>query len=226
MKYYIEITLLDEQEENLFKLWSKLFTQIHLGLVEIKNDQNQSPIGISFPEYFMGEKFGVLGSKLRLFAKDEETLQKFDAKKWLDRLSDYIHLTSIREVIPQKISGYAIFSRYQPKINKEKLMRRHQKREEKWKSIINDPQSEPQKIVIAQEKLNKRQQRKNNYDKEQTVKEPFIKLKSLSQGNEFCLWIKKTKAEQPNYQKFSTYGLSSFDKEKLNNKNYSTIPEF
>ncbi|MBU6339043.1 MAG: type I-F CRISPR-associated endoribonuclease Cas6/Csy4 [Rickettsiales bacterium] len=229
MKNYIEITLLDEAEINSFDLWSKLLTQIHLGLTSIKeieqDGKEKSPIGISFPEYFMGKKFGVLGSKLRLFAKNESDLQKFDSAKWLSRLSDYIHVSNIREV-PQKIDGYAIYNRYQPKVNKDRIIRRHQKREEEWKNIISNPNSDSKEITAAQEKLNKRQQRTNNYDKEKPVNEPFIKLKSLNSNKEFCLWIKKTTATQANYQKFSTYGLSNYDKEKIDDKNYSTVPEF
>lgn len=218
MKFYYEITVIPNHEVGEHFILSKLFTQIHLGLAsikEIENGKEKSPIGVSFPEYKMGEKFGVIGSKLRLFANDELTLQNFDVQKWLSRLSDYVHISGIREV-PQRINGYAIFSRHQPKTNAERLMRRHQKREEEWTNIIKNSNSSPQEIAKAQEKLNKRQQRENNYDKKQSIKEPFIKLQSLSTGNEFCLWIKKTTRDQPTYQKFSTYGLS----------NISTLPEF
>jgi CRISPR-associated endonuclease Csy4 len=215
MKFYHEITVIPNHEIGEHFIWSKLFTQIHLALVSIQDEQKKSPVGISFPEYFMGEKFGVIGSKLRLFAQSEPELQKLDIQKWLSRLTDYIHISAIREV-PQKISGYVTYNRHQPKVNKERLMRRHQKREEGWKSIINDLQSEPEKIAAAQKKLSARQQRINNYNKEKVVKEPFIKLKSLSSENDFCLWIKKTAATEPSYQKFSTYGLSGF----------SSLPEF
>jgi CRISPR-associated endonuclease Csy4 len=48
------------------------------------------------------------------------------------------------------------------------------------------------------------------------IKHPFIKLKSLSSQNEFCLWIKKTSAKEYVFEKFNTYGLSGI----------STTPEF
>lgn len=207
MKFYIEIKLNSCEEIPLSLLWEKFFPQIHLGLAsikEIENGKEKSPIGVSFPEYKMGEKFGVIGSKLRLFANDELTLQNFDVQKWLSRLSDYVHISGIREV-PQKINGYAIFSRHQPKTNKERLARRYAKRHNvDYESALK------------------------HYDnmKEKSVKMPFIKLKSLSKGRDFCLWIQKTAIDQPTYQKFSTYGLSGFDKERLSNKNYSTVPEF
>lgn len=228
MKFYYEITVIPNHEVGKHFILSKLFIQIHLALAsikEIENGKEKSPIGVSFPEYKMGEKFGVIGSKLRLFAQNESELQKLDIQKWLSRLADYIHISGILEV-PAKISGYAIYSRHQPKLNKDRLMRRHQKRTEEWQNIINNPNSEPEKVAAAKEKLETRQQRVNSYEKEKPTKDPFIKLKSLSGGNEFCLWIKKTAIDQPNYQKFSTYGLSNLDKEKLSDKNYSTVPEF
>ncbi|NBV06394.1 MAG: type I-F CRISPR-associated endoribonuclease Cas6/Csy4 [Proteobacteria bacterium] len=198
MKFYHEVTVIPNHEIGENFIWSKLFTQIHLGLASIKevekNGKEKSSIGISFPEYFMDKKFGVLGSKLRLFAQSESDLQKLEIQKWLSRLTDYIHVSDIREV-PQKINGYAIYNRYQPKVNKERLARRHAKRH----NIDYDTALDHYKDMSNK-----------------SVMYPYIKLKSLSSENEFCLWIKKTKTDQPSYQKFSTYGLSSV----------STLPEF
>ena len=80
MNYYIEITLIDNSDLNLFSLWSKVFQQIHLGLVEIQDDQGRVPIGLSFPDYVTGEKYSVLGGKLRLLAKDEAILSRFNIR--------------------------------------------------------------------------------------------------------------------------------------------------
>ncbi len=219
MKFYHEITIIPNHEVGEHFIWSRLFTQIHLALVSIKEiDQDgieKSPIGISFPEYFLGEKFGVIGSKLRLFAQSELELQKLDIQKWLSRLTDYIHISGIREV-PQKVNGYAIYSRRQPKVDKERLMLRHQKREEGWKSVINNPNSDLEKVRAAKQKLEERQKRVNSYEKEKPVKEPFVKIKSLSGGNDFRLWVRKNAVNELNYQKFSTYGLSGV----------SSLPEF
>lgn len=197
MKNYIEINLLDEAKIDPFNLWSQLLTQLHIALAsikEIEDKKEKSPIGISFPEYSMGEKFGVIGSKLRIFAQDEATLQKLDTQKWLSRLTDYIHISDIRKV-PTKIHGYAIYNRYQPKVNKERLARRYAKRHNtNYENALKHYEGMNEKKVVL----------------------PFIRLKSLSSSNEFCLWIKKEKVDQPNYQKFSTYGLSAV----------STLPEF
>ena len=82
MRYYQEITLMKNADIDRHFLLSKTFQQIHLGLVEMQDKHKQVPIGVSFPEYKMGEKFGRLGSKLRVFAPDEATLKAFDTGKW------------------------------------------------------------------------------------------------------------------------------------------------
>ena len=56
MKYFVEMTLLSNSEISLNFIWSKLFGQLHLGLVEMQDDQGRVPIGISFPDYVAGEK--------------------------------------------------------------------------------------------------------------------------------------------------------------------------
>ena len=195
MKQYIEITLSQNEEINFSDLWSKLFTQIHLGFVSIQDDQEKSPIGISFPEYFMDKKFGILGSKLRLFAQSESDLLIFDTKKHLSRLSDYVHISGIREV-PQKINGYSTYSRYQPKVNKERQARRRAIRHK----VDYDAALEHYSSM-----------------NHKTITMPYINLKSLSSKNKFCLWIKKTSTTEPSNKKiYSTYGLSLS----------STVPEF
>lgn len=194
MKHYIEITLLENPDINLFSLWSKVFQQIHLGLVEMQDDQGRVPIGLSFPEYITGEKFSLLGGKLRLLAKDEATLSQFNAAKWLSRLSDYVDYTSIRPV-PEKLTGYAIYQREQPKTNKERLARRYAQRHN----------VDYETALMCYSKI-----------AQQTITTPFIRLKSLSGDQEFCLWIKKTMVAEASGATFSSYGLSAV----------SSVPEF
>jgi len=187
MRFYCEITLLPNPEVNLNFLWSKVFQQIHLGLVEMQDDRKQVPIGVGFPEYVTGEKYSVLGGKCRLFAQDEVTLARFDAAKWLDRLSDYVHCTRIRPV-PEKLVGYAIYQRQQPKTNKERLARRYAVRHK----------------VSYDEAL-------RYYGDMAPIRipTPYIRLKSLSSEQTFCLWIKKTLVSEPSGACFSSYGLSA-----------------
>ena len=215
MKFYLEITLLPNPEVGVNFLWSKVFQQIHLGLVEMQDNQRQVPIGLSFPEYVIGDKYSLLGSKLRLFANDEAMLNQFDAVKWLARLSDYVHCTSIRPV-PEKIVGYAIYQREQPKTNPERLARRYAKRhgvdfDTALNGLVDLKSTE--KPLNADFKI---QFRYCEMTKKK-ISSPFIRLKSMSSEQVFCLWIKKILVDtQSSATYFSSYGLSSI----------STVPDF
>ena len=188
MKYYLELTLLDCSDFSLYELWSQLYAQVHLTLVEAKNQQQKVSVGVSFPQYRFNpeKKLGFLGTKLRLFAQTEEELNQLHIKEWLDRLTDYVHITSIREV-PENIKGYAIFKRKQPKTNAERLARHRAKRGD----IGFDEALARYSNVVT------------------TTDLPFIQLKSLTNEQPFKLFIKKQPAEQSASQVFSTYGLSS-----------------
>ena len=213
MKFYLEITLLPNPEVGINFLWSKVFQQIHLGLVGMQDEQGGVPIGVAFPEYVLGDKYSVLGGKLRLFAEHEATLSQFNASNWLVRLSDYVHCISIRPV-PEKLSGYATYQREQPKTSKERLARRYAKRhgmdlETALHSTIDlTAKSPPNAAYKTQFRY---------YDMPQkAVTTPFIRLQSLSSGQTFCLWIKKTMVAEPIGAVFNSYGLSAI----------STVPEF
>jgi len=214
MRCYLEITLIPNADINRHFLWSKTFQQIHLGLVEIQDSQKGVPIGLSFPEYKMGEKFGVLGSKLRLFAADEAALTRFDVTKRLSRLSDYVHCTGIRPV-PGAVKGYAVYKREQPKTGRERLARRFAKRHNlDYETAFNgkvelcakhDNATEYQKVLMSYSQM-----------PHKIITTPFIRLKSLSSGNTFCLWIKKTEVAEFSGGTFSRYGLSAS----------ATVPDF
>lgn len=194
MRFYCEITLLPNPEVNVHFLWSKLYQQLHLGLVEIQDAHKRAPIGVSFPEYVVGEKFSVLGSKCRLFAADLSTLESLNVAKWLSRLSDYVHYTSIRPV-PATVTEYVTYQRLRPKTNKERLARRYAKRHDVTEVEAMARYGDMAPVSVSM---------------------PFIRLTSLSNGETFCLWIKKTVVEKPFEADFSCYGLSAT----------ATVPEF
>ena len=214
MRCYQEITLIPNADINRHFLWSKTFQQIHLGLVEIQDAQKRVPIGLSFPEYKMDEKFGILGSKLRLFATDESALTRFDVASRLSRLSDYVHCTGIRPV-PSTVKGYAVYQREQPKTGRERLARRYAKRHNlDYETAFNgkvelcakyDNATECERMLMSYSEMPYK-----------TITTPFIRLKSLSSGNMFCLWIKKKEIENSLNGIFTTYGLSSA----------ASVPEF
>lgn len=204
MKFYQEITLIDQAEISPYFIWSKLYTQLHIALAEMKDESDKVSIGVSFPQYIFEEKVENqkakinLGKKLRLFAESEDDLKKLDIRRWLERLEDYVHITSIREV-PSGIKSYAIYKRKQVKTNAQRLARHRVKRGD----------------IGFDEAL----ARYSNAVKTSNL--PYIEMKSLSTSDQqsekrFKLFIEKLPAEQSETQIFSTYGLSS----------ESTVPEF
>jgi CRISPR-associated endonuclease Csy4 len=196
MNYYLEITLLSNPDINLFSLWSKAYQQIHLGLVEMQDAQGHVPIGVSFPEYTQEKPYGILGEKLRLFAPEPKMLEAFNVDKWLSRLSDYVHYTSIRQV-PANLKGHATYQRYQPKAfaQRERLARRYAKRHnmdyDSALAYYKDNRKEPSDV-------------------------PFIHLTSLSGGQAFRFFIKKIPRDVAVKGNYNTYGLSTI----------ATVPEF
>lgn len=197
MKYYIEITLTGSPDFPLYRLWSKLYTQLHLALVENRNTNNQVNIGVSFPEYrFHSEKgIGFLGTKLRLFAEEELILKKIDLQKWFARLMNDIQISPVYPVPQNEITGYAIFSRKQVKTGAERLARRQLKRHRELS--FRETVERYQKTIT-------------------TSPLPFIQLESLTNGHPFKLFIEKKPATNKNIRPFTTYGLSS----------EATVPEF
>ncbi len=204
MKFYQEITLIDQAEISPYVIWSKLYTQLHIALAEIKDDSDKVGIGVSFPQYIFEEKVESqktkinLGKKLRLFSQSEADLKKLDIRYWLDRLEDYVHITSIREV-PSDIKGYAIYKRKQVKTNAQRLARHRVKRGD----IGFDEALARYSNVVT------------------TTNLPYVEMKSLSTSDKqsekrFKLFIEKQSAEKSETQVFSTYGLSSV----------SSVPEF
>lgn len=204
MKFYQEITLIDQAEISPYFIWSKVYTQLHIALAGIKDESDKVGIGVSFPQYIFEEKIENqkakinLGKKLRLFAESEDDLKKLDIRRWLERLDDYVHITSIREV-PSDIKGYAIYKRKQVKTNAQRLARHRVKRGD----IGFDEALARYKNVVTITNL------------------PYIEMKSLSTSDQqsekrFKLFIEKQSSEKSESQVFSTYGLSS----------KSSVPEF
>ena len=200
MHYYIELKLIKDSEISPYFIWSKLYTQLHLALVEMQDANAQVPIGVSFPEYKVGESKGkafmLLGSKLRIFAQDEATLSKLNLPKWLARLEDYIHIKSI-QLVPENVQNHLVVSRYRPKSNIELVARRIVKR----KQFTLDLAIAYLNTVDEAKKLKGYKQNWEPF--------PYIQLKSLSGKQDFSLCISQTTVDEMKGGVFSTYGLSS-----------------
>lgn len=193
MKYYQELVLIKHPEISPYFLWSKIYAQVHLALVEMQN-AGKTSIGVSFPEYEISQNRGRLGNKLRLFAENQTDLENLTLAKWLARLNDYVHQTGFREV-PGKVNQYAIYQRYHTLGNANLLARRYAKRHN----------------VSLEEAL----KRYKNLEISLTEL-PFIRLKSLTNGNIFNLFINKKPVDSLINKGFNAYGLST----------ESSVPEF
>jgi len=190
MKFFQEITLLPGVDIDINFLWQKAFKFLHLALVGLKNSEDLIPVGISFPEY--EEKDKKLGTKIRLFAPNQEILAELDISNKLKSLSDYLHITSIRNVPTGLVKQHALFSRWRSIANPERLARRRAKRQgvsleqamEHFKDYKTDISSAP----------------------------PYIATKSLSNNNDFRLYISMKKVSEPSTGLFSCYGLSTSER--------------
>lgn len=216
MRFYQEITIIKTPDISPYFIWSKLYTQLHLALVEQQKPDRTVDIGVSFPEYHCFEKDGkniaALGTKLRVFAYSQAAVEQLNLPNWLSRLADYIHITSIKPV-PSQVREYLQVTRYRPNMNLEKLTRRFMQRESKRLnkeiSFEEAKQIQNQRFV---EKANGRislEEAKAHYSNPEVKDLPFIKIKSLSGEQEFSLLINQQLAESPQQGSFSTYGLSS-----------------
>jgi len=201
MNYYQEITLLPDAEITLGFIWQKLYQQIHLALVENKTGENQSAVAVGFPQY--GSRGFPLGSKLRLFARTEETLRQLKTESWLSRLTDYCHVKSIRPV-PEGVSQYVCFKRKQFKSN---LLKEAQRRA-KYKN----------------ETLEEALQHFQHYEKECEL--PYINMTSLSMqkadskaSRQYKLFIRREISDAPLQGEFNCFGLSKA-------KNTASVPSF
>ena len=185
MKYYQELTLLPQEDIDLYFIWHKLYQQIHLALVENKTGDNASAIGVAFPEYNADKYY--LGTKLRLLAEDEKLLEQLQCEKWLNRLRDYVRVGLIKPV-PEKLTGYACFKHVKLKGNKGKLARRRAKRNgETFHQALSHFED----------------------FEEQSSKLPYINMISQTNGQRFRLFIERQEMEQSKTGFYSCYGLSN-----------------
>lgn len=206
MNFYQELTLIKSPDISLYFIWSKLYTQVHLALVEAKNPDETVNIGVSFPEYACFEKDGetvtALGSKLRVFAQGKEDLEQLDLLKWCERLLDYIHIKKIAPV-PDTNSHLRV-----------KRLRQVKNQDAKTRSFAS-------KRGLSFEQVKKLRiqhiAKKNNISLEQAAhayenpvleKRPYIRMHSLRGGNAFSLTIDQTVAEKAAPGTFNTYGMS------------------
>jgi len=192
MNKYVEITLLNDADIDLYFLWEKLYAQLHLAFVETVNDNGLVSVGVSFPKYRDGNK-PWLGDKIRIFAESEGELNNLNLDKWLDRLTDYIHVKKVKDV-PEKVNGYAFFKRLNDKSNQEKLARRRAKN--------LDISIEEARVFFADQ--DNRQQ-----PKRQLTHYPYISTLSLHSDSKYPMTVVREETTEAVFNGgFSTYGFS------------------
>lgn len=188
MNYYLELTIIGNPELTPYQIWSKLYTQLHLAFVEQKDVQDKTVYGVSFPQYrtLADKKIAYLGYKLRVFAPTEQALSALNLDKWIERLVDYIHISSIRSV-PDDIKGYANYYRAIPKMTLDERITHQAKRH-----------------GVSYDKVAKHFE---NYE-EQSFAHPYVQLISQTNRQSYPLYIGKQTAEVLTDGRFGTYGLS------------------
>lgn len=184
MKFYQDITILPDIETSTGFILQKIYSQLHLTLVEMKTENGNSNVAVSFPDY-ANTSFPP-GNKLRLFSTDKAQLQKLDISRCLSRLSDYMHCTSIKEV-PLRIDKHALFKRVQFDTSLERLARRRSRRKnESYEQAIKHFHG----------------------FKEQESELPYINVRSLSNDKRFRLFIRQEIVDEESQGEFNCYGLS------------------
>lgn len=192
MKYFQEITLIPDEEATAYFLWSKLYTQLHVALADVKNKYSIDGIGVSFPNYRYEEKngkaFGTLGNKLRIFAPTEAILQTLDLVKRLDehQMTDYVYIKAIRQ-IPEHVA-YVRVRRIRAKSLERKI-----KDYAKYEGISYEEAKE----YCQQHK------------KASLMDYPYVQLKSLGNRHHFNLSVIQEEVTVPISGKFNTYGINS-----------------
>jgi len=214
MTHYIEISLIDTKKFNIYELWSRLYTQVHLALVEQQNSDKTVNIGVSFPEYFYREEknttFSGLGGKLRIFAQSKEELESVSLNTWLNRLTDYMDISSIQEV-PSNGVYHIIVSNYVKPKNLSSVTKRFMKRESErlGRELSFSEAKQLQHQRFAEKNAVSLEEAEKHYKNPQVLNFPYIKLKSLSNKNTFTLRIRQKQVAEKIEGSFNTYGLSS-----------------
>lgn len=193
MKFYQEITLING-DKPLYVVWSDLYRQFHIALADLKNSQGIERIGVSFPEYKYEEisdkngkskTFATLGTKLRVFAPEQTDLLLLDMSKWLERLSDYVHIKSISQV--GNIMGHVVVRRYRYKSLEKKA--------QDYAKLKN--------IGFDEALIHTRQYRQlpKSY--------PFILLKSETNQSEYRLSVWQETVTEEQMGNFNSYGMNN-----------------
>ncbi|WP_413519890.1 type I-F CRISPR-associated endoribonuclease Cas6/Csy4 [Psychrobacter glacincola] len=187
LTHFQEITIIPDPDIAPYFIWSKLFTQLHIALADIKNNHGIESIGVSFPDYHYdnkNEKSSKLGLKLRIFAPNQKDLETLHLDKWLSRLTDYVHVKGIKEV-GGKATGYVSVHRYRFKpieVQVESLAKKMEISNDEAMAIVTKRKTE--------------------------LKLPFIRMFSESNKTHYPLQILQQPSEEDVAGSFNVYGMN------------------
>ena len=213
MKYYQELTLIDQAEISPYFIWSKVYTQIHIAFADYNRANGSFAHGISVPSYVYDDekKKGTLGKKLRIFSSSESQLKDLNLSEWLSLLTDYVHITSIKDV-PNHIDGHLVYQRKRVK-GANRIEKEMQEKAQIWAKKSGKTLSE----CLAELEKTK---------PDAICHLPFIylnsegtKKRSPNASNRYQLFIEMQRVDEAKKGLFDSYGLSS--KESM-----SSVPDF
>ncbi len=185
LQYYQEIRLFPDQKGGLWKIGADLFSLLHFGFVNNKNEFGKGRFALSFPEYAKGGN-RTLGRIFRIFAYDQKSLINLNISQIIDKLSGYVECSDIA-LVPESTT-YLRFYRVQSKTNAERLARRMVKRKSVTLEEAREAYKEFKPIAI------------NHL--------PSLYIKSYSSQNAFRIYIDCKCELEEKVEEFNLYGLS------------------
>ncbi|WP_299330201.1 type I-F CRISPR-associated endoribonuclease Cas6/Csy4 [uncultured Psychrobacter sp.] len=190
LTHFQEITIIPDPEIAPYFIWSKLFNQLHIALADIKNEHGIDSIGVSFPDYHYDskkEQSSKLGLKLRVFASSQKDLETLNLAKWLERLTDYMHIKGIKEV-GDKATGYVSVHRY------------------RFKPVDVQAESLAKKLGVSYEEamvtVTKRTPEKRL---------PYVQMRSQTNQSNYRLRVLQLPCDTQKAGSFNTYGMNGME---------------
>lgn len=180
LTHYIDIHLRPDPEFAASHLLAALYAKLHRALVQLGTDQ----LAVGFPGY--ADKPLGLGQVLRILGS-ADGLSKLMALPWLAGMTDHVQVSPMAPV-PEGVPHRQL-SRVQAKSSPERLRRRQMKRH----SLTQEQARERIPDTAAQ-----------------TLKLPFLPVRSASTGQTFLLFLRLGPASEPVATgAFNAYGLSA-----------------
>lgn len=185
MDYYLDLTLLPDEEVPIYFLRNKTYTKLHKAIHNLK----ATNIGISFPQANVNK----LGGVIRLHST-QTRLQELQNLNCLGNLIGYCKISHILPV-PNKVEGYRTISRIRQTMSNAKLRR-----------TVAFKQAQKE---LSEAQANQYIQQYKAKMFATGLDSPYLELQSTSTSNKYRLYIAFGDLQkQPIDGKFNRFGLS------------------